>query len=306
MKSDIIYKPVGWLMGGLARLPFGALYAISDLLCFLARDVVRYRRKVVDRNLAESFPDMPEKERRKIARDFYRNFTDYFMETIKLAHVTDREILDRIEFVGLDHIDDYLDRGRSVALYFSHCFNWEWAPAMTRCMRHPIGEKMLFTQVYRHLDNRWFNDYFLKLRSRFDSVSYEKRTVFRDLLRLRRDGVLSVTGFMSDQKPSHNDQIHVVKFLNHPTAIITGTETIIRKLDLVTFYWDMEKTGRGRYRLSARFITDTPDAEKPYYITDTYARMLQQTIERNPSNWLWTHKRWKNKVDYSDDTTRQQ
>ena len=42
------------------------------------------------------------------------------------------------------------------------------------------------------------------------------------LIRLRRDGMLNVTGFMSDQKPSHGDPALPLMFLNRPTAFITG------------------------------------------------------------------------------------
>ena len=63
-----------------------------------------------------------------------------------------------------------------------------------------------------------------------------KRTVFRDLLLLSREGVPTVTGFMSDQKPSKGDNTHVLTFLNHPTAVITGTEALGRKLKMAAVY----------------------------------------------------------------------
>lgn len=50
-------------------------------------------------------------------RQFYRNFADYFFETIKLGHITDDEIKKRMEFVGLDAIDDCIERGESVGIY---------------------------------------------------------------------------------------------------------------------------------------------------------------------------------------------
>lgn len=65
--------------------------------------------------------------------------------------------------------------------------------------------------------------------------------MFRDLLRFRRDNLLSITGFMSDQKPSHGDPTYITDFLNHPTAMITGTETLGRRLDMAIVYWDMCK-----------------------------------------------------------------
>ena len=297
MKTDIKYLPVKWLLNGLARLPFGILYGISDFIFVLLFYVVRYRKKVALKNITASFPEKDEKECKKILRRFFRNFADYFVETVKLGHISDMEMKKRMEFVGIEEIDKAFDQGRSIAIYFSHCGNWDWAPSITLWSKHRPSDKLVFAQVYRPLKNQWFDQYFLKLRSRFGSVSFDKKMVFRDLLRLKRDGIQSITGFMSDQKPSHGDVGHIMMFLNHPTAIITGTEVLARRLDLAVFYWDVEKPKRGHYRLTVREISLHPNEMPMYSITDMYGRMLEQTIRRNPAIWLWTHKRWKKPVE---------
>lgn len=133
----------------------------------------------------------------------------------------------------------------------------------------------------------------LRIRSRFGSLSFAKATVFRDLVHLKRDNILTVTGFMSDQKPSHNDPTVVTMFLNRPTAFISGTETLARRMGLSAIYWDMEKTARGHYRITCRLLDDGTHAGEPGTLTRNYAAMLQDTITRNPAIWLWTHKRWK-------------
>lgn len=295
-RNDFLYLPLKWLLAGVARLPFRALYALADVIFFLAYYVVRYRRKVVIKNLTESFPEKNDKELHAIERQFYRNFADYIVETVKLGHVTDEQMKQRMEIVGIETVDRLFGEGRSIAMMFSHCFNWEWAPSITLWSGFKPSDKIVYAQVYRHLDNRWFNDYFLKLRSRFGSVSFDKRVVLRHLLQLRRDGVQSITGFMSDQKPSHGDALHVVNFLNHPTAMITGTETLARKLDLAVLYWDVEKPSRGHYRLTVKVIAEHPADMPEFGVTDAYAKLLETTIRRTPSIWLWTHKRWKHKV----------
>ena len=71
------YLPLKWLLACLARLPFWVLYGISDILFVVTYYIVGYRKKVVKQNLAESFPDKFEAERKSIMRQFYRNFTDH-------------------------------------------------------------------------------------------------------------------------------------------------------------------------------------------------------------------------------------
>ncbi len=271
-----------------AHLPFWALYIISDIAFFLIYYIARYRRSVVDANLAGCFPDMSEAGRAVVRRRFYRSFCDTFVEAVKLLHISDREISRRMEFVNVALIDSILAQGKSVAVYFSHCGNWEWAPSVTLHTAHHAGVE--YCQVYRPLRNRAFDALMLRIRSRFGSLSFAKETVLRDLIKLNRNGIMSVTGFMSDQKPSHNDPTVVTMFLGRPTAFISGTETLVRRLGLVPIYWDMEKLSRGHYRITCRQIEV---GETQGSITRSYASMLEATIRRNPSIWLWTHKKWK-------------
>lgn len=289
------------LLYGCALMPLWLLYRVADLAFLLLYYVVRYRRKVVDKNLSESFPEKSESERKAIARKFYRNFADYIFETIKLLHISDRQICKRMTFENVDLIDRYAADGRSVAVYFSHCGNWEWAPSITLHTSLKPNEGIVFGQVYRPLRDKWTDRLMLKIRSRFGSLSFPKSTVFRDIIRVcRSTGLPAVVGFMSDQRPSHGDLIHVVNFLNHPTAFITGTETLARKLNMGVVYWDMYKPSRGHYHIVTRDITGDIASRPTFSVTDQYAELLQTTILRDPSLWLWTHKRWKRPVTFED------
>lgn len=304
--KDLQYIPLKWLLSATARLPFWAIYAISDILFIIIYHVVRYRRKVVEKNLAESFPEKTAAERQQIAKRFFRHFSDYIMETVKLGHISDEQIQQRITFDQIDIIDKFVAQGKSVAVYLSHCGNWEWVPSVTLWTRHNVNKDLIFAQVYRPLKNQWFDQYFLKLRSRFNSVSMPKRTVLRELIRYRRNNMPVVTGFMSDQKPSHGDDHYITMFLNHPTAIITGTETIARKLSMAVIYWDIKKPSRGHYHITTHLISEDASTTPELSITAQYARLLEQTIKDSPHLWLWTHKRWKNKVTLPKPTTDEQ
>ncbi len=292
--SDLLYKISTAPLRLLARLPLRVLYVLADVAYFLLCYVVRYRRATILDNLRQCFPDLSEPERERIAKDFYRNFADNAVETLKLLHISDEEMRRRMVFEGTVEIEKLLQEGKSVIAYFSHCFNWEWAPSFTLwCDHSAAGREVDFCQIYRPLRNRWFDRLMLEIRSRFRSISIAKQATLRALLTYRRDGILTVTGFMSDQKPSHGDPTYVTEFLHRPTAMITGTETLGRRLGMGAVYWDMEKPSRGRYRIVVRKISDDVAQTRPMEVTETYTRMLEATIRRNPSLWLWSHKRWK-------------
>jgi len=284
---------LSWMVKLAARLPFWFLWGIADVLYFMIYHVARYRRRLVDCNLACCFPDMSDARRGVIRRRFYRNFADYIVETVKLAHISDAAMRRRFTFSNVELMDGYLASGRSVVAYFSHCGNWEWAPSVTLHTRLQPGRDAEFCQVYRPLRSAAFDSLMLRLRSRFGSVGFPKRTVLRDLLRYRQRGMPTVTGFMSDQKPSHGDPDYTVNFLGRPTRVITGTETLARRLGSAVVYWDMHKLGRGRYHIDVRLISDDPAALPGHEVTDRYFAMLEETVRRRPDIWLWSHNRWK-------------
>ena len=71
-------------------LPWRVLYFISDGIAFLLQYVFKYRAQVVQQNLAIAFPQKSSYERKKIAKEFYQQFTDSFIETFKLISLSDK------------------------------------------------------------------------------------------------------------------------------------------------------------------------------------------------------------------------
>jgi KDO2-lipid IV(A) lauroyltransferase len=294
--TKILFHILTALLVALACLPLRALYVIADVLYLLIYYFVRYRRRLVRRNLTTCFPDKSEAEIIDIERKFYRNFADYIVETVKLLHISDDEMRRRFTFTNIDAIKDFMEHGHSIAAYFSHCGNWEWATSVTLHCPEQIAVGNEFCQIYRPLRNEHFDNLMFRIRRRFGSVSIPKTLTLRRLLAMRNNKVTSITGFMSDQKPSHGDTVHVVNFLNRPTAVITGTETLARRLKMAVVYWDMQKVSRGHYNVNIHVIADDASRTQPFYVTDKYFSLLEQTIKNNPSIWLWTHNRWKNPI----------
>lgn len=289
--QDILYAPLWLIMHLLAFLPLRVLYLVSYLLYIIIYRVVGYRRKVVRDNLTQCFPDKSVDELRKIERKFYRFFSDYIVETLKVLHISDTEMKQRMEFVDAEVVDRFTTQGRSVMLLLGHYGNWEWIPSLTMWCACP--DNIQLGQVYRTLRNEWFDRFFLRLRSRFGTRGISKEVVLRTFLQYRRDGLVSLTGFMADQTPSINNIHHWTKFLGRPTAALSGFEAIAKRLDMAVVYVDVELVKRGHYRATFRLLEDNPTACPDYDITDRYMQAMEQTIRRAPHAWLWSHKRWK-------------
>ncbi len=274
-----------------ALLPFKALYVLSDILYFWVYIVAGYRLKVVRTNLFDSFPEKSKKELRAIEREFYHHFCDYFVETIKLLHISDEEMSKRMKFENMELVDELMENGNSILMFLGHYCNWEWVTSIN--LNFKDKENVILAQIYKPLKNKAFDDLFLKIRSRFDSMGIPRYETLRAIVKLRRDKMQTMVGFMADQLPSINNIHYWTTFLNQDSAVFTGVERIAKQTGFAVVYLDMQKESRGHYRATVRLISDNPVEDPEFKITETYIRAMEKTILRKPAYWLWTHKRWK-------------
>ena len=274
-----------------ALLPLRMLYAINGVFYLLLYRVVRYRRQMVRRNLRESFPDMSPLELRQTEQRFYHWMCDSIAETTHLARATREEMSQRVVYHNLECLDRLIAEGRSVVLYLGHYCNWEW---MTTISLHIDMQRIVGGQVYHALENKVVDRVMLRLRSRLGTECVEMRSILRRIATLRREGKQCVFGFISDQTPTYSNTHYWTTLLNHPdTLVITGTERIARQANMACIYLDVSRPRRGTYEVTLVPMTDKPQAEPQWGITEQYIRLLEQTIRRQPHLWLWTHNRWK-------------
>lgn len=275
----------------LSLLPLRALYILSDCTYYLIYHLARYRRKIVRLNLNNSFPEKDRKEILSIEKKFYSMLCDYFFESIKMASISRKQILRRMKFEGLERINELADEGRSAAFYLAHTFNWEW---ITSFPMHIHNENVVSAQIYHRLANKPFDRLFLRLRGRFNAISIPMPDTARVMMSHRKENRPMIIGFIADQAPkwSMTDD-HWLNFLHQDTAVITGTERLVKKLNYVAVFCSVINTKRGYYTCKIERIIEQTKDIPDYELTDTYYKYLEETIHANPSSWLWTHRRWK-------------
>jgi len=275
-----------WL---LSLLPLRALYVLSDLIYLLVYHVAGYRKRLVRRHLADSFPEKSEAERRRIERAFYRWFCDYLVETVKLLTISHSQIRRRMVFKGTEIIDEIVESGQSCAIYLGHYCNWEWITSMPLW----VSPKAQCGQIYHALENADFDRIFLTLRQRMGAVCIPMAETLRRLAAYRQQKQPMVIGYISDQVPFWNNIHHWLTFLHHDTPVLTGTERLARTAGHAVLYIDITRPRRGYYEAEIKLIARDPRQTKDYELTDAYFRMLETSIRRAPQYWLWTHNRWK-------------
>lgn len=274
-----------------ALLPMRALYVLSDIMYFWIYRVLRYRIRVVRRNLGNAFPGKSPAELRHVERDFYHHFSDYIVETLKLMHISEKELQARAYVTNPEFIDRLMEQGHTTfVVYMGHYGNWEWFSGSTT----RFADLKMF-QIYRPLANKAADRLFLTLRTRFGSCCMAKNETVRDMVRLKQNRTRALAIFLADQTPSRANIHYWSEFLSQDTPVYTGPERLARKLNFPVVYMDVVKKRRGYYEGTFRMLSEQPKELPEFALTEKYIRLMEQTILRNPAYWLWTHKRWKHK-----------
>lgn len=289
----IIYYFVCGICYLMSLLPLRVLYWISDILYVIVCYIVKYRHKVVWKNLTTSFPEKSNEEIRQIEKKFYAWFCDYIVETIKLLTISKKEISRRMVFKNADLLIQAAEEGQSCAVYLGHYCNWEWITSLPLLFAEKSATPITFGHIYHPLENKQFDGFFLRLRERMGSVSIPMQGILRKIAEYRKENKRVIIGYISDQVPFWNNIHYWTDFLNHDTPVFTGAERIVKTSGHAAFYGDLKRIRRGYYECEFKLITRTPKDCEQFEITEKYFRELEKTIRRDPQYWLWTHNRWK-------------
>jgi Kdo2-lipid IVA lauroyltransferase/acyltransferase len=295
----IIY-PILYLF---SLLPFFILYGISDFFAFLLCHVVKYRKNIVFNNLKIAFPEKTDEERKKIAKKFYLYFTDNFIESLKFISISKKQLLKR-STGSFELINDLIDKGYNINLMAGHQFNWEYANLL-----YSINLKIPFVGVYVPITNKAIGRIFSDLRSRYGTIlisAPDFKNKMHDVF--KKQYMLALA---ADQNPSNPASGYWLNYFGRPTPFVTGPEKGAIKNNAAVVYVGFKKLKRGHYKFETTLLAEEGGKTKEGELTVLYRNILEKTINEDPANYLWSHRRfkfeWKDEykdlwVDYNAET----
>ncbi len=276
----LIYGPLYLL----SLLPFFVLYGISDVVYFILYRLIGYRKKVVMHNLNIAFPEKSIKEKEIIARQFYKNLVDTFIETIKLLSMSNREFDKRI-LIDTAACNE-IARHNNLQVYSGHQMNWEYVHlAFSRNLNIP------WVGVYMHINNPHVDRLFLHIRRKFGSVMVSTRDFSKDMRSIYEKPY--ALALIADQNPGIPKNAYWLNFFNQPAPFMAGAEKGAIRNNTAVVFVNFVKLKRGYYRAEPNVITTHAGNYKDGELTRLYRDFLEGSIRKDPANYLWSHRRWK-------------
>ncbi len=277
----------------ISRSPFWILYRISDGLYALLYYVIRYRKKVIIKNLTNSFPEKSVVEIKKICKANYRYLCDVILETVKTFTWNENHVKGRVTIDNVEMLNGLYDKNKSIIIVMGHLGNWEWAgPCFSLNCKHQLAV------VYLPLTNPYFEKVLKNSRTKFNTKVIPRDNTLRTMV--ANKGTISATALIADQAPTPIKSALWMDFLNQDTAVYNGPEKIARMLDYAVVYMDVQRIKRGHYEVHPTLLFENPKEADNGEITIAFNRLLEEGIRERPETWLWSHNRWKHKRPSSD------
>lgn len=274
------------LARALGRVIGAALFALAP----------QVRRRALD-NIRAAYGDtLTDQEQYAIARGAAMNVGIVAAEFAHIPRLTPSELGRWVDCEGLE----YFDRERPGFCLGAHIGNWEWMAAVMAGVGFKVAE------VVRPLDSPALNRYVDHIRTFHGVRTIDKTGGGQELIRLLKDGWL--VGVLADQAPRES-AVPVTFFGRECWATVAPAMVALRArvpIHVVT----MTRNADGRYTLRVSPQVELPRSgdfrQDILLITQRCQDLLEAEIRRHPDQWLWLHRRWKDRPRLADEWARKQ
>ena len=296
--SSHLYHPKYWLLWlgvGFMRLtqmlPLAIQMKLGSGLGRLAMKLVGSRVKTARRNLELCFPDMPEAEIQQLLKQNFEETGKAVFDTANAWWWSDEKIQKHMTIKGKEHVEQALANGQGVILFAVHCLPLEMGARIFGQFQPGVG-------VYRPHNNPLMEYLQVKGRLRSNKALVPKRDLRQMVRSLREPNVIWYT---ADQDFGRSSAIFIPFFNVPDAATITGATTLAKlgKAKVLPFFVERNSDDTG-YNIEIQPALENFPGENEVEDAKRGNKIIEQTISRNMSQYMWLHRRFKTRPNKSD------
>ena len=277
VQSLIIYSffLIGKLIGlKLSRKLFGYI--------FKKLGPVFKSKKIITQNLKIFSDNISKNEIEKISFEMWENYGKTFIEYVFLNIFKKKDT--HIEILGKENLINILENKKPVIFVSGHFANYE-------LMSMEITKKQIkLATIYRPLNNFFLNPFMEYLRKKYvckNQIQKGIKGVRKAIEYLKNDYSVAL---MIDQRVSEGEKIN---FFGKQafTTTLPAQLAIKFNLGIVPVFIERKKNEKFIIEFFREIKSSSYKDKKE--LTEKLNDVLEKMIKRNPSNWIWTHNRWK-------------
>ncbi len=291
-RADIQYHLLKGIVRLLSAVPPAWMRAAGTLagLAWYALD--RRHRQIARHNLALAFgKEMPASRRQTLVRRNFVQLARLALELPMLCRIRKDNLSRHITISGEKHLSAAIGRGKGVLILTAHLGNWElMALAASLKLNLPIHV------VARTLDHGPLNRLLTEIRCRTGNRVVNKQNGAARMVRLLRNK--QVLAILLDQNASWYDGVQV-PFFGKTAWTNKGLALFALRYGAAVLPAFNIRRSDGRYHVIIAppvELVRSGDLERD--IAENTARfntIIERHIRMAPDNWLWIHRRWREK-----------
>ena len=239
-------------------------------------------KEIIKNNLRTFSTKIEDHEAKVIISSMWKNYGMTFIEYIFLKFFRNNN--KHIQIEGQSNIDEIIKRNEPVIFVSGHFANYE-------LMSMEITKRDIkLATIYRPLNNYFLNPFMEYLRRKFVCKNQIKKGIkgVREAIDyIKRDYSIAL---MIDQRVSEGEKIN---FFGKPALTTTLPAQLALKYKLSIYPVFIERLGDSNFKI--KFFNEIKSTEfsNKIQLTEKLNRELEKMIINNPSQWIWTHNRWK-------------
>ena len=269
-------------------MPFKVQCKISKGLAWLAYNLAKGRRHVVQVNVDICFPDLTSKEKDALVKDIFHENMQGYLDSATSWFGNFKRFKPTLDVRGKEHLDKYLDNGQGVVLAGAHFSILDLAGALTSLITE-------MNVTYRPLDNKLMNAIIMGGRYRYVTHAYHKKNVkgFIDCLNQGK-----ALWYAPDQDYGRKYAVFAPLF-GRRASTISGLTFLSKSGNarIVPYSYHRKQDCQEYILEFYEALPETGDEEQD---AKAYNEWLEGAIRRYPAQYLWLHKRFKTQENPDD------
>ena len=239
-------------------------------------------KKIIDKNLSIFASEVPNIDKNQIISEMWKNYGMTFIEYMFLN--TFRKNSSHIEIKGDENLNVAISKKKPLIFVSGHFANFE-------LMSMEITKRNIkLATIYRPLNNIFLNPFMEILRKKFICKNQIKKGLngVRDAIEyIKNDFSIAL---MIDQRVSEGEKIN---FYKKPalTTTLPAQLALKYKLSIVPVF--IQRKSNNKFVLEFQNEIKSEDFHDKLELTQKLNEVLEKMVVRNPSQWIWTHDRWK-------------
>ncbi|MCK9419399.1 MAG: lysophospholipid acyltransferase family protein [Nitrospirae bacterium] len=257
----------------------------GGVLGFIAYYLLPRERNRALTHLTLAFPEKERSWIRHTARGCFLHLGKCLLEVMLM---TPRRLEQVIEFRGEEALRAAIGIGKGVIYVTGHIGNWE-------IMGHAVAARYNLSVIAAPIEPEQVNDMIVGLRARMGvrTILRSRPGASRELVRVFKEN--RIMGILIDQDTDVESAF--VDFMGLRAWTPTAAASMALKFGAPVIFGYIQRTRDNKHAITVEGPLElvlTGDREKDIITTTAMlTKKIEDTIRRNPEQWVWMHRRWR-------------